>query len=65
VFGDAAVRSLAAEARADLDRRAAELLEWEQDRFTALLEGAAPPPGSAEDLRDAVRALAAARGARA
>jgi hypothetical protein len=65
VFGDAAVRQLATEARADLDRRAAQLLADEQDRFTALLAAAAPAPGSAEGLRDAVRVLAAARGGRA
>jgi hypothetical protein len=65
VFGDAAVRQLAAEARADLDRRAADLLDGEQARFTELLDAAAPAPGSADELRDAVRALAAARGARA
>ena len=65
VFGDAAVRQLATEARADLDRRGAQLLADEQDRFTALLADAGPAPGSAEGLRDAVCALAAARGARA
>jgi hypothetical protein len=65
VFGDAAVRQLAAEARADLDRRAARLLADEQDRFTTLLARAAPAPGSAGGLRDAVRALAAARGGQA
>jgi hypothetical protein len=65
VFGDAAVRQLATEAHADLDRRVARLLADEQDRFTALLAAAAPAPGSAEGLRAAVRVLAAARGARA
>jgi energy-coupling factor transporter ATP-binding protein EcfA2 len=65
VFGDAAVRQLATEARADLGRRAADLLVGEQQRFTGLLAAAAPTAGSAEELRDAVRALATARGARA
>jgi hypothetical protein len=65
VFGDAAVRQLATEARADLGRRAADLLVGEQARFTGLLAAAAPTAGSAEELRDAVRALATARGARA
>ncbi len=65
VFGDAAVRQLATEARADLGRRAADLLVGEQVRFTGLLAAAAPTAGSAEELRDAVRALATARGARA
>ena len=36
VFGDAAVRSLAARAREDLEARADELLRYEQDRFDAL-----------------------------
>ncbi|SDY15992.1 Dynamin family protein [Modestobacter sp. DSM 44400] len=65
VFGDAAVRQLAAAARTDLDQRAADLLDGEQARFTELLDAAAPTPGSADELRDAVRMLAAARGARA
>ncbi|HEV7872456.1 MAG TPA: ABC transporter [Modestobacter sp.] len=63
VFGDAAVRQLAAEARADLDRRADQLLRDEQERFRTLVDGAGPTAASAEQLRDAVRALAAARGA--
>jgi len=61
VFGDAAVRGLAARARADLDARAEDLLRAEQDRFDALLDAAAPPPDAAEELRAAARALAAAR----
>jgi hypothetical protein len=65
VFGDAAVRQLAAQARDDLDRRADELLRDEEDRFLVLLDDAAPGPDSAEELRAAVRALAAARGAAA
>jgi hypothetical protein len=65
VFGDAAVRQLAAQARADLERRADQLLRGEQERFLELLDDAAPGPDSAEELRAAVRALAAARGAAA
>ena len=65
VFGDAAVRQLAAQARADLERRADQLLREEQDRFLVLLDEASPGPDSAEELRAAVRALAAARGAAA
>jgi energy-coupling factor transporter ATP-binding protein EcfA2 len=65
VFGDAAVRELAARARGDLDARAERLLRLEQGRFDALLDDAAPRPGAAAELRDAVAGLAAARGARA
>jgi len=61
VFGDSAVRSLAARAREDLRARADALLRYEQDRFDALVEAAAPPPTAADDLRAAVRTLAAAR----
>jgi hypothetical protein len=60
-FGDAAVRSLAARAREDLEARADELLRYEQDRFDALLDAAAPGPGAAEELRGAVAALTTAR----
>ncbi|MGY1685521.1 ABC transporter [Geodermatophilus sp. SYSU D00867] len=65
VFGDAAVRSLAARARADLDARADRLLAAEQDRFEELLAVAADAPAAAEELRSAVATLAAARGAAA
>ena len=61
VFGDAAVRSLAARARTDLAERADRLLRGEQERFDALVVAASPDPGSADALRGAVRALAAAR----
>ena len=61
VFGDAAVRSLAARARADLGARADRLLRGEQERFDALVVAAAPEPGSAEALRAAIRALVEAR----
>ena len=61
VFGDAAVRSLADKARADLRSRADRLLSVEQQRFDALLEQATPAPGSADALRDGARALTAAR----
>ena len=65
VFGDAAVRSLAARAREDLEARADGLLRYEQERFDALLDAAAPAPAAAEDMRAAVRELAAARRAAA
>src|SRR4051812_35040223 len=65
MFGDAAVRELALRARADLDVRADRLLTMEESRFDELLHGVAPAPGAAEELRAAVTALTAARGARA
>jgi energy-coupling factor transporter ATP-binding protein EcfA2 len=65
VFGDAAVRSLATRARADLQARVDALLRYEQARFDALVQAAAPPPQAAEELRVAVRELVAARGAAA
>ena len=50
VFGDSAVRSLAARAREDLEARADALLRYEQDRFDVLVDergaGAAAPPTS-------------------
>jgi energy-coupling factor transporter ATP-binding protein EcfA2 len=64
VFGDAAVRSLAARARSDLGERAERLLDGERVRFTSLIQDVAPAPGSAESVRAAVAALAGARGRR-
>ena len=61
VFGDAAVRALAAKARADLGVRADRLLSAEQERFDALVVAASPEPGSADALRAATRALVEAR----
>jgi len=61
VFGDAAVRSLAARAREDLRERTDRLLEGERDRFDALLAAAVPDPGTAPALRTALSALAVAR----
>jgi hypothetical protein len=65
VFGDAAVRSLAARAREDLQARADALLRYEQARFDDRVDAAAPAPSAADDLRGAVRDLAAARRATA
>ena len=65
VFGDSAVRSLAARAREDLEARTDELLRYEQERFDALVDEAAPAPTAAEELRAVVRELAAARRAAA
>ncbi|MBN1091981.1 ABC transporter [Blastococcus sp. TML/M2B] len=64
VFGDAAVRSLAARARADLEQRADRLLTDERGRFDALVDAAAPPEGAVEALRAAFAELTAARGDR-
>ncbi|MCZ2817530.1 ABC transporter [Modestobacter sp. VKM Ac-2984] len=63
VFGDAAVRELAARARADLDARADRLLLTEQRRFDVLLADVAPAPGADAELRSAAQTLAAAQGA--
>jgi sulfur carrier protein ThiS len=65
VFGDSAVRSLAARAREDLEARTDELLRYEQERFDALVEEASPVPAAAEELRAVVRELSAARRATA
>ncbi|HEX2074554.1 MAG TPA: GTPase domain-containing protein [Geodermatophilus sp.] len=65
VFGDAAVRTLAARAREDLLERAQLLLRYEQARFDELVDAAAPTPSAATELRDAAAALAAARRAAA
>ncbi|RBY75716.1 ABC transporter [Blastococcus sp. TF02-09] len=64
VFGDSAVRSLAARARADLERRADRLLTDERARFDELVAQAAPPPDAVARLRAAAAELTAARQAR-
>lgn len=61
VFGDAAVRSLADDAREDLAARADVLLAYEQARFDDRVAASAPSPSAAEELRAAVRELSAAR----
>ncbi len=61
VFGDAAVRSLAERARADLGERADRLLQAERDRFTSLILATAPAPNSAEAVHAAAAELAVAR----
>jgi indole-3-glycerol phosphate synthase len=61
VFGDAAVRALAARAREDLLDRVDRLYAQERARFAAAVDAASPPQGQADALRDAVRALGAAR----
>ena len=62
VFGDAAVRALAARAREDLEERAARLLASDRERFDALVDAATPAPGAAERLRSSAADLARARG---
>ena len=61
IFGDAAVRALADKAREDLRERSARLLQDEEGRFTLLVAGASPAPGTGEALREAAAALTAAR----
>jgi hypothetical protein len=62
LFGDQAVRTLTAQARAELLRRMSQLM-WEREaaRFYELLEGSVPPSGQSEELRATVTALASAR----
>jgi hypothetical protein len=53
IFGDQAVRALAAKARADLIRRVDELLSGEQARMVALLDDAGVDPWAAGRMRSA------------
>ncbi|MGI8681201.1 MAG: ABC transporter [Mycobacteriales bacterium] len=64
IFGDQAVRTLAAEARVDLMARVERLLGGEVARFDRLLE-AVDPPEQVAGLRSALADLEAARGGRA
>jgi hypothetical protein len=62
VFGDQAVRTLAAAARKDLIRRAHDVLGVDRERFDRVLDGLAPDGvGRAQRLRDAVAAVENAR----
>ncbi|MCA1683598.1 MAG: hypothetical protein LC708_00480, partial [Actinobacteria bacterium] len=61
VFGDAAVRSLAASARDDLRIRADRLLRSEEVRFAELVSAQAPSEGAAAELRGGLSALKQAR----
>jgi len=61
IFGDQAVRELAARAREDLLERVARLLALEEQRFVTAVEPVAPPDDAPERLRAAVRALQSAR----
>jgi energy-coupling factor transporter ATP-binding protein EcfA2 len=57
VFGDQAVRRLAATARKDLQRRVSELMAEERARYLDLLEGLAIVPDAAESLREVSRRI--------
>jgi hypothetical protein len=65
VFGDAAVRALAEQARADLRERAEGLMRYEQGRFDDRVLDVAPSAAAADELRAAAAALAEARRATA
>ena len=61
VFGDAAVRSLANRARADLAERTERLLAAEQARYAELVTAALPDTDAAAHLRTGLAALTEAR----
>jgi GTPase SAR1 family protein len=61
VFGDQAVRRLAAQARDDLLDRVRALLDSEKARYLTVLDPAGAPAGAADRLRDAARAVDDAR----
>jgi energy-coupling factor transporter ATP-binding protein EcfA2 len=61
IFGDQAVRDLAARARADLLQRVGGLLDAEANRFHRLLDPVAPAPGEAQAVRTAALSLRMAR----
>ncbi|QCX29101.1 ABC transporter [Nocardioides jishulii] len=57
VFGDQAVRTLAARARRDLEQRVNELFESERRRYTDLLDSLGNAAGASENLRQAARRI--------
>ncbi|WP_408652651.1 GTPase [Jatrophihabitans sp.] len=61
IFGDQAVRSLAARAREALLEQVEALLAADADRFHELLAQGSPPPGATSRFRAAVHAVGAAR----
>jgi hypothetical protein len=61
IFGDQAVRSLAARARDDLLARVGKVLDAEAARFEALLEPAVAGPDALASLLEARAALVRAR----
>jgi energy-coupling factor transporter ATP-binding protein EcfA2 len=61
VFGDSAVRALAATARSDLLESVENLLAHERNRFAAIVDGAAPERDAALSLRAALEGFEQAR----
>jgi hypothetical protein len=61
IFGDQAVRALAARARGNLLERVEGLLALEEQRFVAAVDAAAPPDDAPERLHAAVRELQSVR----
>ena len=61
IFGDQAVRTLAARARTDLLERVDRLLAGEAGRYRALLAPVAPQPEGPERVRAALDELERAR----
>jgi energy-coupling factor transporter ATP-binding protein EcfA2 len=61
LFGDQAVRELAARARADLLERVARLLDEEASRFNSIVEPVAPASGEAQAVRTAALRVRMAR----
>jgi energy-coupling factor transporter ATP-binding protein EcfA2 len=57
VFGDQAVRRLAANARKDLNRRVEDLIDSERNRYLEVLDELAIEPGTAEKLREESRRI--------
>ena len=57
VFGDQAVRRLAANARKDLNRRVAELLDTERQRYVDVLDGLGVDSEAAENVRAVARRI--------
>ncbi|MFC6153556.1 dynamin family protein [Nocardioides yefusunii] len=55
VFGDQAVRTLAARAKEDLERRVTKLLDAERDRFVLVLAGIGDAREASENVREAAR----------
>lgn len=62
VFGEDAVRRLAKTAKANLDERVSQLMAGELQRYYRVLDAQTSNPDLAEELRAAVKALAAERG---
>jgi hypothetical protein len=61
VFGDQAVRDLAAKARRELMRRTSELYAEEQARYDAVMDDVAVDPKQAQHLSSAAAAVEASR----